>query len=1425
MQRKKRKSQIPPPVIPTDSPRSGIQGDRGGKEIFELQDSNREDNTTLLSDSEKQKLLLEWNDRAREYPRDRCIHEWFEEQANRSPDKIAILSRDMHVTYLELNCRANRLAHHLRLAGVDPETPIGIFMDRSPGLPTALLAVLKAGGAYVPLDPEYPRERVTYILEQSGVRAVLTENHLIKRLSFYRGKRVLIDSDWHEITQRSKNNPISGVRAANLAYIIYTSGSTGVPKGVAIQHSSTGALIAWALNRFDKKDFSGVLASTSVCFDLSVFEIFVTLSSGGTIILVDSVLDLPSIKASDRVSLINTVPSAMRELLVIGAFPSCCRIVNLAGEPLKKELVNKIYDTGLVSKVFDLYGPSEDTTYSTVSLRKQGGIETIGVPIDNTKAYILDENLNPAPISVPGELYLSGSGLARGYYNRPDLTAERFIPNPFDSTGGRLYRTGDLARYQDNGNIIFLGRIDHQVKIRGFRIECGEIESVVAQYAGVSEVVVLAREDMPGDKQLVAYVVPVNSEGISTGGLREFLLQRLPTYMVPSAFVQLEVLPLTPNGKIDHRALPAPDWDRSSARAEYVAPRNTVEELMAAIWRDVLGLGKVGIDDNFLELGGHSLKATQLVSKLHKTFNVKLSLDDIFQAATVRALADLLKDVAPDSHIPVAAVEKKEHYPISSAQKRIYVSQQLDPGSTTYNIVAAYFITGSVDREKLENTFKGLIERHESFRTAFDVADNKTVQKIADSLPFEIEIHRAKNSFESGSHHKQFLTNTIKNFTRPFDLSNAPLLRAGLFEPDQGHPLLVVDMHHIISDGISLDIFQEELCALYDGIALPRMRVQYKDYSEWLRHIKFQEQLRKQEAYWLNEFSGERPLLDLPADYKRPPIRSYEGATYFFDLPGETFSRLEQMARDHKTTLYILLLSMYTVLLGKLSTLEDILIGTPASGRRHDDVEQLVGMFVNTLILRNFPSAEKSFAHYLKEVKNRTLAAFENQEYQFDDLVEKVVKVRESNRNPLFDVVFALENFVSLYSGTGEEDLGIRSYPYKEDSAKFDLNLTAYEGEDSLRFGLEYSSKLFKKETAKRFADYFLRIMAAVIENPVQKLSHIDILSPEEKSRVLFEFNDLGIEYTSDKTIHGLFVDQVSKTPGNIALVETGIPPVTYEVLNGEIDALAYSLIKKGAGPGMIVGLLTDRSIDMITGILGILKSGAAYLPLNPKNPAERNRFMLADCNVSILLAREQFIKGMKEVWHGDILNISDRQLYKKNGGLSAVSAADPAYVIYTSGSTGTPKGVIITHNNFSPLVHWGFEHLRINEDDRALQNLSYYFDWSVWEIFLVLGSGASLYLADEEILLNGKACIDFIRENNITVLHITPTQYSFLLNEGEKLDTLKQLCVGAEKMSVEMARRCVESVNPGCRVYNMYGPTEATIIAAVLDVDTYDIA
>jgi amino acid adenylation domain-containing protein len=1065
------------------------------------------ESSCLLSEREQHELLVQWNDTQVDYPQGKYFHALFEEQAERTPGAVALIFEQERLTYRELNERANQLGHYLRALGVGTEMPVAICMERSLEMVVGLLGILKAGGAYVPLDPQYPRERLSFTLKDAEVTFLLTQSRLTGILPEGDSRLVCIDAEWEAIALESTANVRSGVTGGNLAYLIYTSGSTGKPKGAAIEHHSTLGLMRWAGETF-AASIAGVLAATSLCFDMSIFEIFVPLSWGGAAIIAENALQLPTLPAAMQVTLISTVPSAMAELVRTSGIPETVRTLTLAGEVLQHKLVHQIYEQTEIKQVWNLYGLSEDTSYSIAALIERDEPEslTIGRPLPNRQAYILDQHLQPVPVGVTGELYVSGEGLARCYVNRPELTAERFLPNPYRvEAGTRMYKTGDLARYRRDGTIECLGRIDQQVKIRGYRIELGEIESVLEEHPDVKESAVLAREDVPGEKRLVAYVVPKPLAQPTGIELRSYLKGRLPKFMVPSVFLMLEEMPLTANGKVDRRAFPAPDQAASGTEESFVAPGTPVEELLCDLWAQVFHLEQVSVHDNFFDLGGHSLLATQLISRIREAFRVELSIRSLFESPTIASLSGrvILATSAGEhdqSAPPILPVSRNAPLPLSFAQQRLWFLDKLESGSSFYNIPTAVRLKGRLNVVALEQSFNEIIKRHEILRTSFHEMERRPVQVIAPAvfMPLPVLDLRETPHAEREAAARRF---ALEETRRPFDLTLSPLLRVSLLRLDDEEHILLATMHHIVSDGWSMNIFVQEMTALYQAFAagepapLAPLKIQYADFAVWQREWLRDGVLPGQLAYWKEQLAGAPALLELPTDWPRPRVQTFRGAKHSMMLPEALSHELKAFNRRENVTLFMTLLGVFNVLLYHYTKQTDLVVGTSIANRNRGEIENLIGFFVNTLPLRTDLSGNPTFSELLDRVREVSFGAYAHQDLPFEKLVEELQPERRLDHTPLLQVMLVLENATT--SELELEGLSISPLSVDSASAKFDLALLAQETTEGLGCLFEYSTDLFKPTTITRMAGRYEILLRHLLMNPDARLSALTELLDE----------------------------------------------------------------------------------------------------------------------------------------------------------------------------------------------------------------------------------------------------------------------------------------------------------------------------------------
>ncbi|NEU79519.1 non-ribosomal peptide synthetase [Nostoc sp. UIC 10630] len=1386
----------------------------------------------LLTTTERHQLLVEWNNTQVDYSHDQCIHHLFESQAERIPHAVAVVYENEQLTYHELNCRANQLAHYLRSLGVGPEVLVGICVKRSPEMVVGLLGILKAGGAYVPLDPDYPQERLSFMLEDAQVSVLLTQQRLVDKLSQHQANLVCLDEIWSQIIQNNQDNPVSEVRAFHIANVIYTSGSTGRPKGVMVEHTGLCNLAQAQIQTFGLQNSSRILQFASLSFDASIWEFVMALGSGATLYLGTKDSLLPGIPLIEQlrnhcITHITLPPSALA-VMPVEKLPALQTMI-VAGEACSAELIRQ-WSAG--RNFFNAYGPTEATVCATIAKCTDGDEKiSIGRAIANTQVYILDENLQLVPIGVPGELHIGGVGLARGYLNRPELTTEKFIPNPFynsksrrvaseatQSQNSKLYKTGDLARYLPDGNIEYLGRIDNQIKIRGFRIELGEIEAILSQNGDVQASCVIVRKDTPGEQRLVAYIVPQNQSAPTISELRQFLKTKLPNYMVPSTIVILESLPLTPNGKVDRRALPAPELDRELLD-KYIAPRTPIEEMLAHIWADVLKVEQVGIHDNFFEIGGHSLLATQVISRIHTTFKIELLLRSLFTAATVAQLAREIQQWQQQqlelTVPPLLPTPRNAHLPLSFAQSRLWFLDQLKPNSAFYNIPGALRLQGQLQVTALEQSLCEIIHRHEALRTNFVTVDGQPTQIIHPETAWTLSIvdWQYLPTSEQEIAAQQL---AIAQAQQPFDLANEPLFRATLVVLSDTEHILLVCMHHIVSDGWSMGVFVQELAALYDAysqgqpLPLAPLPVQYADFAVWQRQWLQGDVLQTQMAYWQQQLADAPGLLSLPTDRPRPTEQTFSGAHLKFELSVELTAALTQLSQQQGVTLFMTLLAAFDVLLYRYTGQSDILVGSPIANRNHNEIEGLIGFFVNTLVMRTDVSGNPNFGELLGRVRNMAIDAYAHQDLPFEMLVEALQPERNLSHTPLFQVMFVFQN--APMPEVELAGLTVSLLPAESATAKFDITLSMENTASGLVGVWEYNTDLFDSSTISRMAGHFQTLLSGIVANPIEPISQLPLLSEVEQQQLLVEWNDTTVKYPTDKCIHHLFESQAERIPHAVALVYEN-EQLTYHELNCRANQLAHYLRSLGVGPEVLVGICVKRSPEMVVGLLGILKAGGAYVPLDPDYPQERLSFMLEDAQVSVLLTQQRLVDKLSqhqanlvcldEIWSQIIQNNQDNPV-------SEVRAFHIANVIYTSGSTGRPKGVMVEHTGLCNLAQAQIQTFGLQNSSRILQFASLSFDASIWEFVMALGSGATLYLGTKDSLLPGIPLIEQLRNHCIT--HITLPPSALAVMPVEKLPALQTMIVAGEACSAELIRQW----SAGRNFFNAYGPTEATVCATI---------
>ncbi|MEC1273827.1 non-ribosomal peptide synthetase DhbF [Bacillus subtilis] len=1400
----------------------------------------------LLLPEEKEKVISKWNETAKS-EKLVSLQDMFEKQAVLTPERIALMCDDIQVNYRKLNEEANRLARLLIEKGIGPEQFVALALPRSPEMVASMLGVLKTGAAYLPLDPEFPADRISYMLEDAKPSCIITTEEIAASLpdDLAVPELVLDQAVTQEIIKRySPENQDVSVSLDHPAYIIYTSGSTGRPKGVVVTQKSLSNFLLSMQEAFSLGEEDRLLAVTTVAFDISALELYLPLISGAQIVIAKKEtirepqalaqmienFDINIMQATPTLwhALVTSEPEKLRGLRVL-----------VGGEALPSGLLQALQD--LHCSVTNLYGPTETTIWSAAAFLEEGlkGVPPIGKPIWNTQVYVLDNGLQPVPPGVVGELYIAGTGLARGYFHRPDLTAERFVADPYGPPGTRMYRTGDQARWRADGSLDYIGRADHQIKIRGFRIELGEIDAVLANHPHIEQAAVVVREDQPGDKRLAAYVVA--DAAIDTAELRRYMGASLPDYMVPSAFVEMDELPLTPNGKLDRKALPAPDFSTSVSDR---APRTPQEEILCDLFAEVLGLARVGIDDSFFELGGHSLLAARLMSRIREVMGAELGIAKLFDEPTVAGLAAHL-DLAQSARPALQRAERPEKIPLSFAQRRLWFLHCLEGPSPTYNIPVAVRLSGELDQGLLKAALYDLVRRHESLRTIFPESQGTSYQHILDADRACPELHVTEIA------EKELSDRLAEAVRYSFDLAAEPAFRAELFVIGPDEYVLLLLVHHIVGDGWSLTPLTRDLGTAYAARCHGRspewapLAVQYADYALWQQELLGNEDdpnslIAGQLAFWKETLKNLPDQLELPTDYSRPAEPSHDGDTIHFRIEPEFHKRLQELARANRVSLFMVLQSGLAALLTRLGAGTDIPIGSPIAGRNDDALGDLVGLFINTLVLRTDTSGDPSFRELLDRVREVNLAAYDNQDLPFERLVEVLNPARSRATHPLFQIMLAFQNTpdAELHLPDMESSLRINSVG----SAKFDLTLEI--SEDRLADGtpngmeglLEYSTDLFKRETAQALADRLMRLLEAAESDPDEQIGNLDILAPEERSSMVTDWQSV-----SEKIPHACLPEQFEKQaalrPDAIAVVYEN-QALNYAELNERANRLARMLISEGVGPEQFVALALPRSLEMAVGLLAVLKAGAAYLPLDPDYPADRIAFMLKDAQPAFIMTNTKAANHIPPVENVPKIVLDDPELAEKLNTYPAenpknkdrtqpLSPLNTAYVIYTSGSTGVPKGVMIPHQNvtrlFAATEHW----FRFSSDDIWTMFHSYAFDFSVWEIWGPLLHGGRLVIVPHHVSRSPEAFLRLLVKEGVTVLNQTPSAfYQFMQAEREQPDhgqalSLRYVIFGGEALELSRLEDWYNR-HPENRpqLINMYGITETTVHVSYIELD-----
>ncbi|WP_321383920.1 non-ribosomal peptide synthetase [uncultured Enterococcus sp.] len=1341
---------------------------------------------SAVNEEEKQRIMTQFN-KPQEISgyKDQTIAEIFENQVALFPKKEAVIYQDQVLTYQELNNKANQLAHTLREAGIGTNDFVAVEARRAPATIIAILGIVKAGAAYVPIDSEYPEERVMYMLENCQAKAVLATDsftHQAARLSlpFYSLNTLLEES-------ASSDNPSVINKADDLLYLMYTSGTTGKPKGTMIEHRNVFHLLEDSEPVGLSSD-TIMLQAGSLSFDAATFEIWGSLLKGGTLVLTDkeNFLNSQLLKQTIEDYKINTL------FLTTALFNQHIELephvfnhldcLLFGGEKLSERHVRQLLEENQHTQLLHVYGPTEGTTFSEFHLIQKEELDTvvpIGKPFPTTTAYILSDDGTLCGVGMKGELYIGGTGLAKGYWQNPELTDKVFVDSPF----GRLYRTGDLAKWRANGSIDFLGRVDNQIKLRGFRVELEEITNTILRVTTIRQAITI----LTPEQRIAVYLS--NDTSINIKELKEELRKTLPEYMLPELILQLDELPVAPTGKIDRNALPRID---ELPVEQGLAPRNELESKIASVFSEVLGHEISSISTSFFDHGGHSLKAMQLLNKLEAELSTRIPLKDFFENPTIEGIGEKVEATASSTYERIEKAANQEAYPASSTQKRLYVIQEFDETGIAYNIPVGLSFNQEINLKKAAQCFEQLIERHEALRTSFyTAADGMVMQKIVrtDQVSFVIETGQMKTKDE--------LTDILQSFVRPFDLSAAPLFRAGIITTSDGGSLFLLDIHHIIADGLSVQLLLKEFAALYNGHSLNNQELQYKDYSEWLRKRSMDEH----EAFWKKELADDAlPVLELPLDYRRPQQQTFAGATVSARIDSEMKEKLAELANKTGTTEYMILLAVYQILLHKYSRQEEIVVGTSVSGRTHADVESMLGMFVNTLVLKGKPEKQKYFTDFLAEIKEQNLQMLEHQDFPFEKIVELLDLPRSMSRNPLFDVMFVYQNQqdeeISLEGNQGTE------IEAEGTIAKFDLSFRFTETAEEYQLIVEYAKDLFRAESIHYMLAHFLVLLEDVLTHSEKRISDLVLIDEQEKVLVLEEFNHRTEIVDLEQTVVSSFEEQVERWAEKPALVHQS-QQISYKEFNQRANQVAHYLRANGVGRDDLVAVLAERSVEMLVCMLGIIKAGGAYVPIDPSAPEERREYLLTDSQPKALLTTfdlpEQLygipvVSAELETFHSFSTENPERINHSN----------DLLYCIYTSGTTGKPKGVLVEHKGILNVKQYFNKSLGLTSDDHMLQFSNYVFDASALEIFTALLNGSALHLVDAEDLKNPTFIENYLSE--YISFAILPPQYAASIQINN---------VGTVMTGGSVATRKIVSKESGNTIehyLNAYGPTEATV-------------
>ncbi|MCG7534496.1 non-ribosomal peptide synthetase [Pseudoalteromonas sp. OOF1S-7] len=1396
----------------------------------------------ILPGDETARLLTQYNDTSCELPEPAAlVHQLFEQQVALHPAQIALQFADTQISNTQLNEMANRLAHYLREQGVGRETIVAIYMERSIDVVVAILATMKAGGAYLMLDPEHPEQRITALLDDARPGLILTQQDLKENLPESACPKVQVDSEGAFDAYSAANlSLLPGASIDDLAYVIYTSGSTGLPKGVMVEHSALRNHLHWIQDTYPLHHDDAVLQKTAFSFDVSVWEVWWPLTTDARLVMAipggqrdpDYLLDAI---AQHQISHIHFVPSMLSVLLEHPSWTNCVSLKRVfsGGEELSVSLQNQFFSTNMQADLVNFYGPAETTieVASWVCQRdaQEGEASDIlrvplGYPVHNCQLYVLDQNQKPVATGVTGELYIAGKCLSRGYLNNAELTAQRFIANPFsDDISARMYRTGDRVRFNENGQIEYLGRNDVQFKIRGIRIEPGEIEAALKAQTNVHLALVTCREVSQGDKQLLAYVIPASGQQIDIEALKRQLSVSLPEFMIPAYIMTLDAWPLTVNGKIDVKALPLPQDDGSIACAEQ-APQGEIETFLATIWCDLLGIEQPGRNESFFELGGHSLSAVRFLTSIKQQKGWSLTLKDLFACPTIQQLAQLIPDEQEAAAMPVAKVDRSQPIPLSLAQHRLWLIDQMGQTNSAYNLGGSFRLRGELEPVLLQQALTAIQDKHEILRTRFVKADSgEACQVIEPAGSLQLDVWELLTE-DDATRFEQIREKVAITLNAPFDLEQGPLVRASLLKLPEQSWVLTLAMHHIVSDGWSTNILLNDLitsyrqCAQGQSGALQPMPLQYADYAQWQRDECQGGKIAESLDYWQQNLTGALPLLELPYDKSRPAVQSFKGDIHKFQLDNALVSQLEQLAKSHNMSLFMVLYAGWSILMAKLSGQSDIVTGVPVSNRERVEFETIIGFFVNTIALRAEVNDTDTITAFLQHVKQVAISGYEHQSAPFEKVVEQVQPQRSMSFTPVFQTMISLLNTPNDVAGMPGVEVQPNTLPVA--SSQFDLILAMQEFDGVVNCGLTFATDLFEAQTIQQWAQYYINVLQTICRDTQVPLAEMSLLDSQQQHALLDVLSGPSSKATQQDTALHLFDSQVVQRPDSLALT-CGSVSLSYDELNKRANQLARYLGKQGVGNEKVVGVLLDRGIDMIVSIMAILKAGGAFMPLDPQYPKERIRFMVQNSQPVLVIAQGAYVPELRDAGVTCFDPDADWAVVasESTGNLvldQPITPASLAYVMYTSGSTGEPKGAMLEHGNLYNLMDDFADIAHSPSEQNAMWWAASSFDASVYEIFTALCFGMNLHIVEDDVRFDPTLLFNWMADTAIHFAYIPPFYVQPLhkrLAESGDLQ-LRHIMVGVEPIPHDTLlgmKRCLPDLN----IVNAYGPTEAAVYCA----------